>query len=270
MATASAAAPEETEKPNFESSWPVRTNSWVCASTPGVTLTSTFGRSGAGGDDSSRPPRRATSSKESTTIRPTPSERAAGQLLARLVVAVQHQVVGGDAGRERDVELSARRHVEVHALLVGQAGHLPAQEGLGGVGDTLPPGRDRLAAGVAQMILVVDEEGRAELLGQLEEVDAADVEVPVLVHERAARQEVALQRCGGDVVVRRHGDAGYGSPRGLNARPDRCRCAGTTIVPCSRVAWALPAPVAQRIEHRPPEPVAQVRVLPGAPTGRCR
>jgi hypothetical protein len=27
---------------------------------------------------------------------------------------------------------------------------------------------------------------------------------------------------------------------------------------------ARPAPVAQRIEHRPPEPVAQVRVLPGA------
>ena len=33
----------------------------------------------------------------------------------------------------------------------------------------------------------------------------------------------------------------------------------------SSPALATPAPVAQRIEHRPPEPVAQVRVLPGAP-----
>ena len=32
----------------------------------------------------------------------------------------------------------------------------------------------------------------------------------------------------------------------------------------SSSALATPAPVAQRIEHRPPEPVAQVRVLPGA------
>ncbi len=32
----------------------------------------------------------------------------------------------------------------------------------------------------------------------------------------------------------------------------------------SSPARATPAPVAQRIEHRPPEPVAQVRVLPGA------
>ena len=34
----------------------------------------------------------------------------------------------------------------------------------------------------------------------------------------------------------------------------------------SSPALATPAPVAQRIEHRPPEPVAQVRVLPGAPS----
>ena len=30
-----------------------------------------------------------------------------------------------------------------------------------------------------------------------------------------------------------------------------------------------PAPVAQGIEHRPPEPGAQVRILPGAPKERC-
>ena len=34
-ATASAAAPEASPKPNFESSWPVITYSWVWASMPG-------------------------------------------------------------------------------------------------------------------------------------------------------------------------------------------------------------------------------------------
>ena len=37
------ARPPMTPKPNFESSWPVRTNSWVCASTPGVMRSSTVG-----------------------------------------------------------------------------------------------------------------------------------------------------------------------------------------------------------------------------------
>ena len=35
--TAASAAPDDSEKPNFWSSWPVETYSWVCASTPGVT-----------------------------------------------------------------------------------------------------------------------------------------------------------------------------------------------------------------------------------------
>ena len=42
--TASAAAPEDSEKPNFWSSCAVATNSWVCASTPVVTRTRTLGR----------------------------------------------------------------------------------------------------------------------------------------------------------------------------------------------------------------------------------
>ena len=69
------------------------------------------------------------------------------------------------------MQLAARRDVEVHALFVGQPGHGAAQEGLGGVGDTVPPGRDRLTAGMAQVVLVVDEERCAELLHQLQQVD---------------------------------------------------------------------------------------------------
>ena len=60
------------------------------------------------------------------------------QFVRRLVVAVQHEAAGGHAGRERDVELTAGGDIEVHTLLVGQARHGSAQEGLGGVGDAFP------------------------------------------------------------------------------------------------------------------------------------
>jgi len=145
-----------------------------------------------------------------------------GQLARRLVVAVQDEALRGHAGRERHMELATGRDVEVHALLVGQPGHGPAQEGLGGVSDAVPPGRHSVPAGTAQVVLVVDEQRGPELLGQFQEVDAADVEVALLVDGGGAREEVALQGCGGDVVIRRHGDAGYGSLRASRRRRDRC------------------------------------------------
>ena len=123
-------------------------------------------------------------------MRPTPCSSAVASSSRRLVVAVQDRGARrGTPADERDVELAAGRDVEVHTLLVGEPGHGPAQEGLRGVGDTVAPGRHRLPAGVAQMVLVVDEERRAELLGQLEEVDATDVEVALLVHRRGPRQQ---------------------------------------------------------------------------------
>ena len=45
--TASSAAPDASEKPNFWSSCAVAMNSWVCASTPVVTRTRTRGRAPA-------------------------------------------------------------------------------------------------------------------------------------------------------------------------------------------------------------------------------
>jgi hypothetical protein len=102
------------------------------------------------------------------------------------------------------MELATGRNVEVHALLVGQTGHGEAQEGLGGIGDTVAPRRHRLTAGVAQMVLVVHEKGCAELLRQLQQVDAADVQMALLVDPRRAREELSLQGRGRDVVVSRH------------------------------------------------------------------
>ena len=57
----------------------------------------------------------------------------AAQLVGALVVAVQHEALGGDARGSGDVVLAAGRHVEVAALLRGEAGHGHAEERLGGV-----------------------------------------------------------------------------------------------------------------------------------------
>jgi len=64
------------------------------------------------------------------------------------------------------------------------------------------------------MLLVVDEQRRAELLRQLEKIDAADVKMSLLVDLGRAGEKVTLQGCRREVVVHRHGDAGYGSVRG--------------------------------------------------------
>ena len=77
----------------------------------------------------------------------------------------------------------------------------------------------------------------------------------------AAGCAAATRRAWPHVVGRRHGSAGYGSvppAPGRGPAPRRVRSSPAL------------APVAQRIEHRPPEPVAQVRVLPGAPHTRGR
>ena len=73
------------EKPNFWSSCAVAMNSWVCASTPTVTRTSTRCRTPAA---SAACASRAISCRESTTIRPTPAATARASSVDRLVVAV--------------------------------------------------------------------------------------------------------------------------------------------------------------------------------------
>ena len=52
------------------------------------------------------------------------------QLVDALVVAVQRARRRRHAGGQRDVQLAAAGHVEQHPLLVGEAGHRPAQERL--------------------------------------------------------------------------------------------------------------------------------------------
>ena len=177
-------------------------------------------------------------------MRPTPCPRAAASSSVGLVVAVQHETLGRHARREGDVQLASRRHVEVHALLEGHACHGPAQEGLGRIGHALAPRVDGLTAGAAQVLLVVDEQRRSELLRQLEQVDPADVQVALLIEPRRAREELPLQWCGRYIVIGGgHGGAGYGSVRVTRGGRVPAWRRPSTIVVCS---------CARTSDHPPP------------------
>ena len=128
---ASRALPFDTVKPNFESSAPVAMYSWVCASTPGRDPHQHAGGSGVVsrhervdaielvegvGDDAPD----------------APLQRQL-QLGVGLVVAVEDDAAGREAGVERELQLAAGGDVEVQALVGHQAGHGTAQERLAGV-----------------------------------------------------------------------------------------------------------------------------------------
>ena len=98
----------------------------------------------------------------------------------------------------------------MHTLLIGQAGHGAAEERLGGIGHPVPPGPDGRPAGLAQVVLVVDEQRRPELGGQVEQVDISHAEMPVLAHGGRPGQQFPLDGVGGDGVLGGHGQAGYG------------------------------------------------------------
>ncbi len=124
---AASAAPLANPKPNLESAWPVRTNSWVWASMPGVMRSSTRGA----GRPSACEPVEAVELVEGVDDDVADADlQRRGQLVGRLVVAVQHQPGGRHPGGQRHVHLAAGRHVEQQALLVGEAGHGAAEERL--------------------------------------------------------------------------------------------------------------------------------------------
>ena len=82
---------------------------------------------------------------------------------------------------------------------------------------------------------------------------------PVAAAPVKVRNTHQARRSQGLDAVRRHGGL-------LRQMADTNRIGSTKPILSDRVI----APVAQRIEHRPPEPGAQVRVLPGVltPAGR--
>ena len=92
------------------------------------------------------------------------------------------------------MQLARGRHVDAHALLVGEARHGLAEERLRRVRHAVAEGRDRGAGSGPQVVLVVDEQRRAELGGQIEHVETRDTEATVGVDGRVRRQKVSGKR----------------------------------------------------------------------------
>ena len=167
------------------------------------------------------------------------------QLGVGLVVAVEHQPVGGDPGGQGHVELPAGGDVEAHALVVGQSGHGQAEEGLGGVGHAVAPRLDRPAAPFPQVDLVVDEQGGAEPVGQVDHVDTTDPESSVGSHGGGLRQQTRRDRVGGPGPghgaggTHGHMASGAATPSRPNPMARPTRGASTS----QRRAWARPGSV---------------------------
>ncbi len=106
---------------------------------------------------------------------------AGSQLVGRLVVAMEHQSLGGDPGRQGDVQLAPGGHVEQHSLLVCEPGHRTTEEGLGGVRSPTRERGDGLATASPHVVLVVDEQGSPELAGQVGPGATSDPQPPVVV-----------------------------------------------------------------------------------------
>ena len=160
------AAPPASEKPNFWSSCAVAMNSWVCASTPTVTRTSTRGRTPRSRASAVS---RSISSNESTMIRPTPASSARASSDDRLVVAVEADPLRRHPGGQRDGQLAAGADVEEQALLGDRSGRPPC------TGTPCPRSRRRrrrrpprnVAAAGPQVVLVEHVGRRAVLGGQV-------------------------------------------------------------------------------------------------------
>ncbi len=106
-------------------------------------------------------------------------------------------LLGGNTGGQGDMQFAAGGHVEAHPLLVGETGHGRAEEGLGGVDGVVPEGGHRLPAPGPQVFLVVDEEGRAELPGQVDGVAAPDGEVAAVADGGGVGEQLPGKRVAG-------------------------------------------------------------------------
>ena len=165
--TASRAAPEVSDRPNFWSSWAVAMNSWVCASTPVVTRTSTSATTPAAAGEVGQPIH-LLQGVDDVAAHPCGQPRA--QLGAGLVVAVQADPLGGEPGRTGQCQLAAGAHVEAEALL-GQPAHGGrAQEGLAREGHRA----GHVAVGVGRLerrgpgpeVSLVEDHGRGAVRGR--------------------------------------------------------------------------------------------------------
>ena len=119
-----------------------------------------------------------------------------GQLLPRLVVAVEVDAFGREAGLERDVKLAAGDYVQVETFLGEKLGDGGAEVGLRGIrglgcagvvlGQRFPVGPGLRAQG----FLVEDVQRRAEFIGERRRRAAAEPELAVVSRARGDRPEL--------------------------------------------------------------------------------
>ncbi len=88
------------------------------------------------------------------------------QLGHRFVVSMHDHARAGYAGLERNEQLATGGYIEAHALFMGHPGHLRAHECFGGVVGVAVERVRGCPAAAAEVLLVVDEERRPELVGQ--------------------------------------------------------------------------------------------------------
>ena len=179
-------------RPNFEPWWPVRIASCVSASTPGVTRTSTRRTPAAAA-------RLASSGASSTTVAPA-SAAAARSSSSDLLLPCTTSWSPVEPGRARERELAERRDVGAEPFLGEQPQHRDVRERLRPVDDERARSRGAEGAGaLAQRLLAVDDERRAEARGELGRRDPAERELAVAIaaelgeeleHARRARRAV--------------------------------------------------------------------------------
>ena len=106
--------------------------------------------------------------------------RGGGELVVALVVAVQDEPLVGNPGRARERDLAERGDVGAEPFLREHAQQRDVREGLRPVGDERAGRRGAIRARLrAKGLLAVDDERRAELLGEGRGGDAAERELAV-------------------------------------------------------------------------------------------
>ena len=171
-ATARAAEPSRSEKPNFWSSCAVAMNSWVCASTPTVTRTSTRCRTSAAAATALS---RSISSNESSTTCPTRASTPRVSSATDLLLPCMPMRLAGKPAASATASSPPVQTSRPRPSSAIQRADRGAEERLARVVDVHAGERAGVGAGPgAQVVLVQEERRGAVLRDELGHRDAAE------------------------------------------------------------------------------------------------
>ena len=168
-------------------------NSCVCADTPGVIRSSTFGI--GPNCSAASASRRSSSSNESTMMCRTPAAIASRSSVIDLLLPCNVHTLAGTPAASTTASSPPDATSSREPLVVHEPSHGFAQERLGGVHDLLVTERsNRLLATSPKMRFVVHEHRRAVLRCDLRDRAAADAQVSVGADRRVIRQQLHRNR----------------------------------------------------------------------------